>query len=215
MDIAALQARLGVNADGVAGPGTWTALFVKCGAAADRAAELGLAAARWFPDYGVAESALRLAHFMAQLIHESGGFRYMEEIASGAAYEGRGNLGNSEPGDGRRFKGRGPIQITGRANYRRYGARIGIDLERHPEIAAYPSIGLHLALEYWARCGLNTLADADNVLAITKLINGGTNGLADRQQQLKRVKGLLGGAGLSFSRPVSGFSGLWAIFQGA
>ncbi len=137
-------------------------------------------------------SPLRLAHFMAQLVHESGGFRYMEEIASGSAYEGRKDLGNTVPGDGKRFKGRGPIQITGRANYRRYGQRIGIDIENHPEIAAVPSIGLHLALEYWKTNGLNTLADADNVLGITKLINGGTNGLEDRKQHLVKAKGLLG-----------------------
>lgn len=191
MEIRELQRRLGVAADGDAGPATWTALFRRWGADEDRAAELAVAATRWFTDYGVADSGLRLAHFMAQLIHESGGFRWMEELASGAAYEGRRDLGNTQPGDGRRFKGRGPIQITGRANYRRYGLRIGIDIERHPEIAALPSIGLHLALEYWRRGGLNSLADADNLLAITRLINGGTNGLADRRAQLARLKAWL------------------------
>lgn len=192
MSIKALQEALGVPADGIAGVQTYTALFRKCGAMTDRAQELAIAAARWFPDYGITDTPLRLAHFMAQLCHESGAFRYMEEIASGQAYEGRRDLGNTEPGDGKRYKGRGPIQITGRANYRRYGARIGIDLERHPEIAAYPSVGLHLALEYWKVNGLNTFADADNVLAITKAINGGTNGLEDRKAHLARIKGWLG-----------------------
>lgn len=187
----ALQDKLGVPADGIMGPATYTALFQKCGATIDRAQELAIAANRWFADYGIMDSPLRLAHFMAQLIHESGSFRYMEEIASGQAYEGRANLGNTQPGDGKRYKGRGPIQITGRANYRRYGAKIGVDLERHPEIAAYPSIGLHLALEYWKANGLNTFADADNVLAITKAINGGTNGLEDRKGHLAKVKGWL------------------------
>lgn len=189
MDVRKLQTVLGVAADNKPGPATYTALFRKCGASLDRAQELAIAAARFFPDYGIMDSALRLAHFLAQLIHESGSFRYMEEIASGQAYEGRRDLGNTEAGDGKRYKGRGPIQITGRANYRRYGARIGIDIERHPEIASYPSVGLHLALEYWKLNGLNTLADADNVLGITKLINGGTNGLEDRKQHLAKVKG--------------------------
>lgn len=189
IDVRKLQSTLGVVADNKPGPATYTALFRKCGASLDRAQEIAIAANRFFPDYGIMDSALRLAHFLAQLIHESGSFRYMEEIASGQAYEGRRDLGNTEPGDGKRYKGRGPIQITGRANYRRYGARIGIDIERHPEIASYPSVGLHLALEYWKLNGLNTLADADNVLGITKLINGGTNGLDDRKQHLAKVKG--------------------------
>lgn len=191
MDVKKLQTTVGVTADGVAGVGTFTALFHKAGATIDRAQELGLAAAVLFPAYGLMDSPLRLAHFLAQLIHESGSFRYMEELASGQAYEGRANLGNTEPGDGVRYKGRGPIQITGRANYRRYGRKIGIDIERNPVIAAIPSIGLHLALEYWKTNGLNTLADADNVNGITKLINGGFNGLEDRKAHLAKVKGWL------------------------
>jgi putative chitinase len=187
----ALQETLGVADDGIMGPATYTALFQKCGATIDRAQELALAANVHFPAYGIMDNTLRFAHFMAQLCHESGSFRYMEEIASGQAYEGRANLGNTQPGDGKRYKGRGPIQITGRANYRRYGKRLGIDIERHPEIASYPSIGLWLALEYWAVNGLNTFADADNIMAITKAINGGTNGLDDRKNWLAKIKGRL------------------------
>ena len=186
-----LQRALGVTQDGIVGRGTYAALFAKFGAGPERAAELALAANVHFPAYGIMDSTLRLAHFMAQLVHESGGFRYMEEIASGQAYEGRADLGNKMPGDGKRFKGRGPIQITGRANYRQYGRQIGIDIENHPEIAAVPSIGLHLALEYWATKKLNALADVDDLLTITKRINGGTNGLADRKAQLAKAKGLL------------------------
>lgn len=191
IDVKALQRALGVTADGIAGRGTFTALFRKLGATTDRAEELALAAVRWFPDYGIMENEKRLAHFMAQLAHESGGFRYMEELASGQAYEGRDDLGNTEPGDGRRYKGRGPIQLTGRANYRTFGRAIGIDLERHPELAAIPSIGLHTALEYWRSRGLNDLADQDDIRAITKRINGGLNGFDDRKAHLARIKGWL------------------------
>ena len=77
-------------------------------------------------------------------------FRYMEEIASGAAYEGRkGFKGNTQPGDGKRFpKGRGPeFNLTGRANYRKYGQQLGIDFENNPEVVAIPSIGLMVALQ--------------------------------------------------------------------
>lgn len=191
MNVKKLQTAVGVTADGIAGMGTFTAVFRKLGATADRAAELAIAAVRWFPDYGIMDSPLRLAHFMAQLCHESGSFRYMEELASGQAYEGRGDLGNTQPGDGKRYKGRGPIQITGRANYRRFGRKIGIDIESHPEIAAVPSIGLHLALEYWKDRGLNAKADADDVAAVTKAINGGLNGFDDRKAHLAKIKGWL------------------------
>lgn len=191
IDAKSFQAKLGVVADGAIGRATYTALFRKFGAAQDRAEELALAANVFFPEYGVMDSPLRLAHFMAQLVHESGSFKYMEEIASGKAYEGRADLGNTQPGDGVRFKGRGPIQLTGRANYREYGRALGIDFERHPEIVALPSVGLHVALEFWKRRGLNALADADDVVAITRKINGGVNGLEDRKSHLVKAKGLL------------------------
>lgn len=191
IDARKLQASLGVGVDGIIGPVTYTALFRKLGATTDRAQELAVCAARWFRDYGIMESELRLAHFLGQLAHESGSFRYMEELASGAAYEGRRDLGNTQPGDGKRYKGRGPIQITGRANYRFFGRKIGIDIERHPELAAFPSIGLHLALEYWKARNLNFAADQDDVRAITKAINGGYNGLEDRILHLTKIKGWL------------------------
>ena len=188
IDAKKLQAALGVAADGVLGRGTYAALFVKFGAGPVRAAELALCANVHFSPYGLLVNNLRLAHFMAQLVHESGGFRYMEEIANGAAYEGRDDLGNDHPGDGMRYKGRGPIQMTGRANYRTFGRAIGIDIENHPEIAAVPSIGLHLALEYWQSRNLNALADADDVERITRKINGGLNGFDDRKAQLAKAK---------------------------
>lgn len=192
IDAKTLQRAVGSNPDGILGPATFAALFRKGGANVDRAEELGLAANVRLKEYGVLDNPLRLAHFMAQLMHESGNFRYMEEIANGQAYEGRKDLGNTIAGDGKRFKGRGPIQLTGRANYRKYGRIIGIDIERHPEIAAIPSIGLWTALEYWRQNGINAIADKDDILSITKRINGGTNGIADRKAKLAQTKQWLG-----------------------
>lgn len=191
IDIPKLQAMLGVKADGIAGPITWSAWFCKSGASASMASEFGRCAADHFAAFGLLENTLRLAHFMAQLLHESGSFRYMEEIASGADYENRRDLGNTQPGDGKRFKGRGPIQITGRANYRDFGDAIGVDLIATPERASEPYIGLHLALAYWRSRNLNRLADADDVVGITRRINGGTNGVADRKAKVAKVKGWL------------------------
>lgn len=195
IDIHKLQAAVGVPADGIAGIGTFSAVFAKCGAKPERAAELALAAAVLFPAYGIMDSPLRLAHFLGQTSHESMGFLYMEEIwgptAAQRGYEGRADLGNTQPGDGSLMRGRGPIQITGRGNYRKFGRRVGIDIERHPELAAIPSIGLRLALEYWKDRGLNALADADDGDTITRKINGGTNGLADRRARTATVKGWL------------------------
>ncbi|MBB4619986.1 glycoside hydrolase family 19 protein [Sphingomonas abaci] len=191
IDIANLQRRLGVGVDGINGPATMGALFVRCGAPAVIGAELGLSAAVHFEAAGILDNMSRLAHAIAQMGHESDGFQAMEEYASGRAYEGRPDLGNTAAGDGVRFKGRGPIQITGRANYRLYGRRIGIDVERHPEIAAIPSIGLQLSCAYWTAKNLNAFADRDDIEGITRRINGGLNGLSDRQKRLAAAKALL------------------------
>ena len=191
LDITQLQKAVGVKADGILGRNTLTAVFQKLGASQSRAEELGLAANVHFRTYGILENSLRFIHFLAQLAHESGNFRYMEEIASGAAYEGRKDLGNVNKGDGVRYKGRGPIQLTGRANYRRYGQQLGIDFENNPEIVALPSVGLLVACKFWSDNGLNELADKDDVLSITKRINGGTNGLQDRKDKLKLIKSML------------------------
>ena len=192
LDITQLQKAVGVHDDGIIGRGTLTAVFRKLGASQSRAEELGLAANVHFRTYGILDNSLRLIHFLAQLAHESGNFRYMEEIASGAAYEGRKDLGNTQPGDGKRFKGRGPIQLTGRANYRRYGQQLGIDFENNPAIVAIPSVGLLVACKFWSDNGLNELADKDDVVSITKRINGGTNGLADRKAKLEIIKDMMG-----------------------
>lgn len=189
IDAKLLQKRLGVTVDGIIGPDTWRAVFAFFGANVTRARGLGIAANVHMARYDMLHP-LRLAHFFAQIVHESGGFRYMEEIASGSAYEGRSDLGNTVKGDGIRYKGRGVLQVTGRANYRRFGRLIGIDIEDEPALAANPSVSLHLALEYWRDRNLNIMADRDDVVGITKRVNGGTNGLADRRSQLVKAKGL-------------------------
>ena len=145
------------------------------------------------------DTALRTAAFIAQLAHESGEFRWMEEIwgptAAQLRYEppsdlGR-RLGNTQVGDGKRFKGRGPIQITGRFNYQTYGDLLGIDLAGEPSRAAAPEVAFATAGLYWQRNGLNELADARQFVTITKRINGGTNGLADRQMYYERAQSML------------------------
>jgi len=135
---------------------------------------------------------LRQAHFLAQIGHESGELRYREEIASGAAYEGREDLGNTQTGDGRLFKGRGLIQLTGRNNYEAYGDDIGVDLLAYPsQVATDERLCVDVAGWYWHKRGLNKYADADNIVTITKRINGGLNGLQDRRRLLALAKDVL------------------------
>jgi putative chitinase len=135
---------------------------------------------------------LRRAHFLAQLAHESGSFVYAEELASGEAYEGRvKDLGNTEKGDGKRFKGRGLIQLTGRKNYKAYGDDIGRDLTKDGawvQVATDPVLAVGAAGWFWDTHKLNAHADADDVLKITRIINGGTNGLEDRIRYLGRAR---------------------------
>src|SRR5262245_30093128 len=138
------------------------------------------------------ESPARSAAFLAQIAHESGQFRFMEEIWGPTDAQRRyepvtklsQNLGNTEPGDGNRFKGRGPIQLTGRANYKRLGDLLTVDLVANPPRAAMPDVAFRVAGLFWSKKGLNELADLatdDAFQEITRRINGGTNGLDDRK----------------------------------
>lgn len=133
-------------------------------------------------------SRQRIAHFMAQVTHECAGFRTTEEFASGAAYEGRSDLGNTQPGDGRRYKGRGLIQLTGRANYHDIGTVLGLPLEEEPELAAEPENALKIACEYWQARAINDAADDDDLIRATRLVNGGLNGLDDRRHYLQKAR---------------------------
>jgi putative chitinase len=140
------------------------------------------------------KTPLRRSHFLAQVGHESGELRYTEEIASGKAYEGRKDLGNTQPGDGPKFKGRGLIQLTGRANYVAFGRSIAADLTDGTaccRVAEDPAMAVQAAIWFWQTHGLNALADKDDLLAITRKVNGGTNGLDDRRRILDRAKWFL------------------------
>lgn len=136
----------------------------------------------------------REAAFLAQILHESGSLRYVREIASGEAYEGRSDLGNSQPGDGVRFKGRGLIQITGRSNYKSCGDALGLDLINDPALLEEPVNACRSAAWFWHSRKLNDLADAGDFRLITKRINGGYNGYADRLAFYARAQQVLGGA---------------------
>lgn len=141
------------------------------------------------------DTPLRQAHFLAQVGHESGEFRFRAEIANGEAYQGRVDLGNLQPGDGRKFKGRGLIQLTGRANYGDYGRAIGREAELldKPELVeSDPELCVDVAGWFWAKKNLNTFADADDLTTLTKRVNGGLNGIDDRRRLLLRAKALLG-----------------------
>lgn len=133
-------------------------------------------------------SPLRQQHFLAQLAHESAGFQTTEEYASGSAYEGRRDLGNIKRGDGTRFKGRGLIQLTGRANYARVGHILGVDFVENPKSAGqFPWAALSAAV-FWREHNINEAADSDDIRRVTRIINGGYNGLDDRRAYLKRAK---------------------------
>jgi putative chitinase len=128
--------------------------------------------------------AKRVAAFIAQIGHESGQLRYVREIwgptPAQARYEGRTDLGNTVAGDGFKYRGRGLIQVTGRANYAACGEALGVDLVNQPELLEQPQYACLSAAWFWATKGLNTLADASDFEKITRRINGGLNGEPDR-----------------------------------
>lgn len=162
----------------------------------------------------------RLANWLGQLSVESGGFRRMVENLSYSAerlcvvWPGRfptlasaqpyarnpeklaekvygGRMGN-HPGEGFLMRGRGFTGLTGRDNYELFGKLIGIDLAGHPEKAAEPVIAARIAAAFWSTKGLNVLADADDIEAITRKINGGITGLADRRAAVAKAKRIFG-----------------------
>ncbi|RMQ79886.1 Lysozyme [Pseudomonas syringae pv. tomato] len=138
---------------------------------------------------------LRIAAFLAQVGHESGQLRYVRELGSDQYLDkydtGRlaDRLGNTpeDDDDGQLYRGRGLIQVTGRDNYAACAEALGLDLLEHPELLERPEHAAMSAAWFWHRAGLNTLADKSDFLAITKRINGGTNGQVDRQMLYERA----------------------------
>ena len=134
--------------------------------------------------YGIVGTP-RVAAFIAQVGHESGQLRYVREIwgptAQQAGYEGRADMGNTVKGDGSKYRGRGLIQITGRANYAACGEALGLDLLSKPELLELPQHAAMSAAWFWSMKGLNTLADQGQFVKITRRINGGLTGQTDRK----------------------------------
>jgi len=163
------------------------------------------------------DTPLRASAFLAQIAHESAELKFMEEIwgptAQQKKYEPPGEvarrLGNTQRGDGFRYRGRGAIQITGRANYKKYGDLLGVDLVGNPDLAATPQYALSTAGIFWKLNGLNELADVQDFITITKRINGGLNGLAERQKYYEIAKNVLGAEetdDFTFSTPLAPLS---------
>lgn len=169
-------------------------LAICTGARIDRARE-------WLPHIEAAmaefdiNTPLRKAAFLAQIGHESGGLHWLVELWGPSIaqqhYEGRDDLGNTVPGDGLRFRGRGLLQITGRANYLATGKALGFDLIANPEKLAEPELASRSAAWWWRNHGCNEFADRQQFVLLTRRINGGTNGLDDRQRLYQAAKDVL------------------------
>jgi putative chitinase len=145
--------------------------------------------------YGILTNPRRLCHFLAQAAHESAGFRTLEEFGGATywgRYEGRADLGNTNTGDGIRYHGRGIFQLTGRANYRSMGGKISVGLEDEPHLAAEGDVSLRTACEYWKSRRIEIMADNNDIREVTRRINGGFNGLADRQTYFRRAWSIWG-----------------------
>lgn len=163
----------------------------------------------WFPKFGI-DTKGEICHILAQLAHESDSFNAMEEYASGQAYEGRKDLGNKFKGDGIKFKGRGPLQVTGRRNYHLMGVKAGSPMKfiYNPELLATPEWGVWSACIFWTENGLLDVSNmADNskisykrgkeiimlppVEYISRRVNGGVNGLDSRIKFYERAKSII------------------------
>jgi len=142
------------------------------------------------------ESGLEVSHFLGQLAHESLDLKYWTELwgptKTQLRYECRLDLGNTQPGDGKRFMGRGPIQTTGRANYQRVATALKIDCISHPELLSTPEHGFRAAGLFWQENNCKKFALADDITGLTRRINGGLNGLNHRIICTRKAKQALG-----------------------
>jgi putative chitinase len=173
---------------------------------------------RWYGSIGAAldefgiDGPTRVAAFLAQTGHETLGFRLTRELwgptPAQHLYEWPATrarvLGNVQRGDGRRFLGRGLIQITGRDNYARCGESLRLDLLTHPEQLEHDGPAARSAAWWWTKHGCNVLADKGDFVALTRRINGGTNGLADRERRWAIACEALG-----VTRQVASTKGSW------
>jgi putative chitinase len=167
----------------------------------------------WFPEFEI-DTPQEIRHILAQLAHESDSFNALEEYASGRAYEGRKDLGNIRAGDGIKFKGRGPLQVTGRRNYSLMGVKAGAPMKfiDNPKLLATPEWGVWSAATFWVEKGLldiSNMPDTDKIPYkrknggeveiimispiefISRKVNGGINGLSERIKFYERAKSII------------------------
>lgn len=200
------QKNNGLLDDGIIGDVTWSKMFPQGQIVRENTGGLNISKLKGqIPDNVIAQipdtaakfnitTNLRLAHFLSQCAHESGNFKWVVEFASGSAYEGRKGLGNTQPGDGVRFKGRGYIQLTGRSNYTKFSKFCDEDCVANPDLVAtkYPMMSAAYFFDsnkLWAICDKGS--DTTTVTAVTKKVNGGTNGLDDRLRYFNKFNKLL------------------------
>lgn len=141
----------------------------------------------YLPDYEV-NTKQRMCAYFAQIGVESDQLNYCEEIASGKAYEGRKDLGNTEVGDGVKFKGRGLIQVTGKINYQKISKIYHVDFVSNPELLSTPEWAVKSSFWFWEDKELNTLADQEKFELITRKINGGLTGYKERLELYEQCK---------------------------
>jgi len=143
------------------------------------------------PKFGI-DTPTRIAAFLAQVAHESGQFRYNKEIwgptSAQKGYEGRKDLGNTMPGDGKKYAGAGLIQLTGRSNYKKFGDDVGIDFVSNPQLVQTPEYATMAACWFWQKNNLNKYADIGDFINLTKRINGGLTNYQDRVDFWERAK---------------------------
>lgn len=209
----ALQHAIGTPVDGIWGPKSRAALWagINSNSASVMAAlasyvasqlptpeftSLGIAMADCLHRHGITDNAARLANFLGQGAHETMGFRRFREIwgptKTQLRYEGRKDLGNDQPGDGKRFMGRGIFQTTGRSNYVIAGTKLGVDLVANPTLLETPEYAVMSACVFWGDRNLSALADAGKDDEISRRINGKyCSTLEERRVYVARAKRVL------------------------
>ena len=168
-----------------------TVTLINVGVRTSRAEQLAKPMALAMQEFGITTPA-RQAAFLAQVLHESGMLRYIAEIwgptPAQQRYEGRADIGNTQTGDGYKYRGRGLLQTTGRTNYKLTGVALGVDLINAPEALERADLAARSAAWFWKSHGLNEIADEGDFVKITKRINGGINGLSERERLFAALK---------------------------